>query len=419
MPIVCRHVVPLLLCSLVALLYRHPISAEPLHSVSFKPPFELINEGNRRIVNTTWSHGGSADVKKHFVRLTTDRQSKRGYLWQKEPLQHNELSAILTFRISGQGKRWFGDGIGLWVTDQAVYASGVNHGFTHKYTGIGIVIDTFVNSEHTGGHKDISVFVNDGTKSYDQMYDETRVGCNADVRYHEQSAKFNPAHSLSRIKVRIDKTRLIVEVDEHASGVWVACHEMTLPLQADWLKTSTIGITASTGALADNHDIIRFDAYSEFQDMMIGAVDSEASMNSVSQEYKKWIDSPLCDTNCLVSLLRKEMSNFRIDAEHRFSDLKEKTENTVAKLKKQEAENERRVREIELKVRNGIDTSLEYTKKALADEVQEKITKQLEENPDIASGGWKTPFALLFIGLAAGAAYVYRKYQSLMKSHLL
>ena len=73
----------------------------------------------------------------------------------------------------------------------------------------------------------------------------------------------------------------------------------------------------------------------------------------------------------------------------------------------------------QVKLRNGIDSSLEYTKKALGDEVQEKITKQLEENADIVGGSWKTPFALLFMGLAAGAAYVYRKYQSIMKSHLL
>ncbi|RQM09383.1 hypothetical protein DD237_008193 [Peronospora effusa] len=59
------------------------------------------------------------------------------------------------------------------------------------------------------------------------------------------------------------------------------------------------------------------------------------------------------------------------------------------------------------------------TKKVLGEEVNEKITKQLEKNPDIASGGWKTPFALLFIAMVAGAAYVYRKYQALMKSHLL
>ncbi|RMX66753.1 hypothetical protein DD238_004821 [Peronospora effusa] len=407
----------LLLCTCVALLSRYA-AAERMEDASFKPPFNIVDLDGRRLVNTSWLHGGHADVKKHFIRLTTDRQSKRGYLWQRNPVNRDELSAVLTFRISGQGKRWFGDGIGLWFTDQKTFTPGINHGFTEKYKGVGVVIDTFNNEEHKGGHKDISVFTNDGTKSYDQMYDEKRVGCNAAVRYHEQNANFDPVHSISRIKVRIDKTRLVVEVDEHASGQWVDCHEMTLPFNADWLRTSTIGISASTGSVADNHDIIRFDTYSEFMDATIGAVDSETVMNSVSKGYKKWLDSPSCGTDCVIAIIKKELSNFRIDAEHRFTELKEKTENTVEKLKKQESENERRVREIEAKVRNGIDSSLEETKKVLGEEVNEKITKQLEKNPDIASGGWKTPFALLFIGMVAGAAYVYRKYQALMKSHL-
>ncbi|CAH0482315.1 unnamed protein product [Peronospora belbahrii] len=408
----------LLLCTYMALLGRYTV-AERIDELSFKPPFDIVDEVGRRLVNSSWTHGGHADVKKHFIRLTTDRQSKRGYLWQNNLVGRDELSCVITFRISGQGKRWFGDGIGLWFTDHKKFIPGINHGFTDKYKGVGIIVDTFINPEHKGGHKDISVFVNDGTKSYDEMYDEKRVGCNAAVRYHEQSAIFNPVHSLSRIKVKIEKTRLLMEVDESASGHWVVCHEMELPLNADWLQTSTIGITGSTGALADNHDIIRFDTYSAFTDLTISEVDTETVKNLVSKSYKKWLVSPNCGTDCLIPVMKKDLSNFRIDAEHRFTDLKEKIENTVSKLKQQEDENERRVREIEAKVRKGIDSSLEETKKTLGDEVNKKITKQLEENPDIASGGWKTPFALLFIGLAAGAVYVYRKYQSLMKSHLL
>ncbi|KAI9922001.1 hypothetical protein PsorP6_001454 [Peronosclerospora sorghi] len=409
----------LLLCAACLASLSLFVCAERLDDISFKPPFDLVDSAGRRVVNTTWSQGAWAEVKKHFIRLTTDRQSKRGHLWQKIPVGRDELSAILTFRISGQGKRWFGDGIGLWLTDQKTFTPGINHGFMEKYTGVGIVIDTFNNPEHKGGHKDISIFVNDGTKSYDQMYAEKRVGCNAAVRYHEKSANFNPVHSISRIKLQINKTRLVVEVDEKATGLWVACHEMILPLQADWLRTATLGITASTGELADNHDIIRFDAYSEFSDVKMGAVDSEVVTNSVSKEYKKYMDSPNCDTDCLITLLSKEMSNFRIDAEHRFTDLKEKTEHTVRKLRDLESKNELRVREIEAKVQKGIDTSLEDTKKTLGDEVNAKIAKKLEANPDIASSGWKTPFALLVIGLAVGAALLYRKYQSLMKSHLL
>jgi len=50
--------------------------------------------------------------------LTPDRQSKKGALWSKKALGVSEFSAIVKFRISGQGKNFFGDGIGLWMVQQ-------------------------------------------------------------------------------------------------------------------------------------------------------------------------------------------------------------------------------------------------------------------------------------------------------------
>lgn len=408
-------------CLLAALgLGPQETQAVLLDDVSFKAPFERVDNEGKRIVNDTWTYGGSTEVKKHFVRLTTDRQSKKGFLWRRQPIERDTLSAILTFRISGVGKTWFGDGIGLWFTNHKGFAQGSNHGFTDKFSGVGVVIDTFVNSEHKGGHKDISVQINDGTKTLNQLNDEQRQGCDAAVRYYEQSALFDPVHSMSRIKVKIDGQRLVLEVDATASGRWVACYDGRLPFAADWLKSATIGITGATGALADNHDVLRFDAYSEFSDSAVGATDAEVIMHSVSKDYKKWMDSPNCGTDCLIAVLQKELSNFRIEAEHRFTDVKEKTTNTVEKLRKQEKENELRVKQIEQRISKNIDTTLDNTQDKIGTEVNAKITKQLEENPNIAGGGgWKTPFLLLVLALGVLGTAVYRKYQALMKSHLL
>lgn len=412
----------LLVCVCAAFVSLLPTtaSAARIDAISFKPPFERVDTAGRRIVNDTWTYGGSAEAKKHFVRLTTDRQSKKGYLWQTQPLGRDTFSAILTFRISGLGKRWFGDGIGLWFTNHQSFVAGVNHGFTDSFTGIGIVVDTFVNPEHKGGHKDVSIQINDGSKDIDRINDEVRIGCDAAIRYHEQAATFDPVHSMSRLKVKIEKQRLVVEIDANSNGRWIACHEVTLPFSENWLESTTIGITGATGALADNHDVIRFEAFEDFADTSTGAVDSETIMHTVSKDYKKWMDSPNCGSDCLIAVLQKEIANFRIEAEHRFSDLKEKTENTVGKLKNQEKENERRVAEIEAKLSKDIDATLDATHENIGAAVDYKITKQLNENPDlVGGGGWKTSFSLLLLGLGVGGFFVYRKYQALMKSHLL
>lgn len=42
---------------------------------------------------------------------------------------------------------------------------------------------------------------------------------------------------------------------------------LKLPFSSDWAKKAHIGITATTGQLADNHDVISLLAYSDFQVM--------------------------------------------------------------------------------------------------------------------------------------------------------
>lgn len=49
-----------------------------------------------------------------------------------------------------------------------------------------------------------------------------------------------------------------VAIDAKNDGAFVDCAVAQLPesLGEDWAKTSHLGVTASTGQLADNHDVI-------------------------------------------------------------------------------------------------------------------------------------------------------------------
>lgn len=83
-------------------------------------PIHYCNILGNRVVHKQWKTHGNAVVNSNFVRLTPDRQSKKGALWSKKALGVSEFSAILKFRISGQGKNFFGDGIGLWMVQQGI-----------------------------------------------------------------------------------------------------------------------------------------------------------------------------------------------------------------------------------------------------------------------------------------------------------
>jgi len=126
----------LLLQALVAFLLVALGEAAHLETLSFEPPFNEVDSGGVRMVKN-WKSAGSTMVSQNFVRLTPDRQSKKGSLWSRRPLGVDSFSAILKFRISGQAKTFFGDGVALWITNHSYYTEGDLHGCAEKFLGIG------------------------------------------------------------------------------------------------------------------------------------------------------------------------------------------------------------------------------------------------------------------------------------------
>ena len=59
--------------------------------------------------------------------------------------------------------------------------------------------------------------------------------------------------------------RLSVFMDSQNSGDWTECVTVeNTQLPEGWLTKAHIGFTATTGQLADNHDILSFQAFSDF-----------------------------------------------------------------------------------------------------------------------------------------------------------
>ena len=260
----------LCLCTLSAssqLLLRGLHSEEMVATHSFSPPFAEIDSAGTRKVSDHWEVHGAAVANSNFVRLTPDRQSKRGALWSKAVLNVEEVSATLKFRISGQGKKFFGDGLALWfVTDPTAYGGGGElHGMSETFSGFGIIFDTFKNVETLSYHRDVTVLHNDGTRSVDEMQKAVE-GCDGELRYHEDRGDFS-VDSASRAKIIIDtvkgenegdppRSRLGIMIDTKNDHNWVERVNMELPMPPSWVKNARVGITASTGQLADNHDVL-------------------------------------------------------------------------------------------------------------------------------------------------------------------
>jgi mannose-binding lectin 2 len=234
----------------------------PAHS--FVPPFNTFDrEGMRTVPN--WSFGGNGlSVNENFVRLTPDRASKRGYLWNDEANSLDEWSATIRFRVSGQGKKLFGDGLGVFFTRHDGYRDGNLHGFTDTFVGFGVIFDTFVNSEPGHVHKDILVVSSDGTSSkaapHGGSNDPNPSGCDGDFsefRYWEGRDDFSVTNH-SAVRITFKRNSVSVYIDARANGQWSTC-VADVPVNApfDWYKQGAyLGVIATTGDLADNHDVL-------------------------------------------------------------------------------------------------------------------------------------------------------------------
>jgi lectin, mannose-binding 2 len=405
------------------------VSAEQQPTRSFKFPFDTLDSAGKRTV-PEWSVGGDAAINKGFVRLTTDRQSKSGFMWNSNPVGGQEFTTVLQFRISGQGARFFGDGIGMWLTSDSSYQNGMMHGVNEKFTGVGVVIDTFKNTETAAHHKDISIFVNDGTKTKEELT-PLAEGCDAALRYHEKRADFSVTNS-SRIKLQYGAGTLRVKVDAKSNGEWVDCTTVNVlekGLPEDWATGSYLGLTATTGQLADNHDVLGLSSYSQADDQYADYED----------EHYRHANRPLEEQHGgdQVLMLQAKIDTLRSELEHQLSAVNEGLKHSLQKLQKQEEAAEQRIvileERISSKIVDHVSAHVEAVKGDLHSDISDSFSQQIDSvsnsigstvNEHLTksaslSGGWKMPFLILVVLVMAVGGMGYSKYRDFKKTHLL
>lgn len=416
------------LCVLV--LVASPALAERVDELSFGAPFDHVDSSGTRLPSPQWKNGGVASVSPSFIRLTPDRQSKKGAIWSRKPVGTDTFSSVLKFRISGQGKNFFGDGMAIWFVQQAYYVEGDLHGSVERFKGFGVVFDTFKNTETLSYHRDISILVNDGEKTTEMMMDKVQ-GCDANIRYHEARADFSVVDSASRVKIQVDNgVDLVLTVDSQNEGQFEECARVTLPFDSDWLMKAHIGITASTGQLADNHDVISLSTYT---DSVLHDAHELQLLRTPKFEGGTGINEKRFELlEAAVNNLLTKLDYMEHHMEHELMAVEDHMKVTVTKLKQSEAISEGRLDELEKKVsgriadgmdsriaqlENNLDESIVHRLSAVEGVLNNKISATVKSLP--GAGGWKLPFLFLFLMFVGSAVGLYQWYKIMVKkSHL-
>lgn len=200
-----------------------------------------------------WDFAGTTIVTSSFVRLTTDEQSRRGSLWNSVPIYFRNWEVHVEFRVSGKGKDLFGDGMAFWYVKRPLTTGSV-FGNEELFSGLGIFMDTYANQNgaHSHGHPYISAMVNNGSLGYDHDRDGTHselAGC---------ESKFRGVDHDTYLSVRYEGDVLTVSTDISGKNEWAQCFKVSgVQLPTGYY----MGVSAATGDLSDNHDVISIKTY--------------------------------------------------------------------------------------------------------------------------------------------------------------
>jgi len=199
-----------------------------------------------------WNIFGSVMVSQNQIRLTPDIQSRNGAIWNKYPCTSSDWELIINFRVHGSTGALFGDGLAIWYVQQPGLLGNV-FGSNDYFRGLGIFLDTY--SNHNGPHKHshpyISAMVSNGTLHYDHDSDGTHTQLGGDHTGCE--AKFRNKDHDTQILIRYVGDTLSLFTDISDQRVWTKC----MKIDGVHLPTNYhFGISAGTGDLSDNHDVI-------------------------------------------------------------------------------------------------------------------------------------------------------------------
>jgi mannose-binding lectin 2 len=206
-----------------------------------------------------WNIIGSTMVSSQQIRLTPDLQSRKGAIWNSVPCYSRDWELHVVFQVHGATGTLFGDGMALWYVQEPNVIGDV-FGSKDNFRGLAIFLDTYSNHNgpHSHSHPYISAMVSNGTLAYDHDRDGTHTQLGGEHTGCE--AKFRNKEHDTQMLIRYVGDTLSIFTDVSGAGTWKEC----MSVAGVHLPTGMyFGISAATGDLSDNHDIVAVRMYEQ------------------------------------------------------------------------------------------------------------------------------------------------------------
>ncbi|XP_056288874.1 protein ERGIC-53 [Pseudoliparis swirei] len=215
------------------------------YKYSFKGPHLSQTDGGIPF----WIHSGNAIPSADQVRITPSLRSQKGSVWTKNKVNFAHWEAEVTFRVSGRG-RMGADGLAVWFTSEQGLAGPV-YGAADQWNGVGIFFDSFDN-DGKKNNPSIVVVGNNGKLVYDHQNDGTTQALGTCLR------DFRNKPYPIRAKITYYKKTLTVMIN---NGFTPDRDDYEFCTRVDGMVLPGVGffgISAATGGLADDHDVLSF-----------------------------------------------------------------------------------------------------------------------------------------------------------------
>ncbi|XP_057674833.1 protein ERGIC-53 [Corythoichthys intestinalis] len=212
---------------------------------SFKGPHLVQADGTIPF----WIYSGNAIPSADQVRIVPSLKSQRGSVWAKNKVSFQHWEAEVTFRVSGRG-RMGADGLAIWyIADEG--RQGPVYGAADMWNGVGIFFDSFDND----GKKNnpvVLVVGNNGKHVYDHKRDgstQALGSCLRDFRNKPYPIRARVTYYKKTLTVMINNG---FTPDKDDFEFCTKVKNMTIPPEGFF------GVSAATGGLADDHDVLSF-----------------------------------------------------------------------------------------------------------------------------------------------------------------
>jgi len=325
-------------------------------------------------------------------------------------------------------------------------------GHNEFFTGFGVVLDTFVNAETAATHKDVSLLMSDGSQSALTSPQHKVMGCDADFRFHEGRDDFSPSEHFAALKVVLSRGVVSVYLDSSGKGEFRTCIQgQQLPEMPEaWWRSAHHGVTAATGQMTDNHDVMSLKVWKGIMDV---DVYDEQSPLDVAEDWVTGdakVDNAIrAAVSAMETRLSERLQKLEHHLEHQLVAVQEDLTVMVKAVDSKEQAAEQRLGDVQRalkrglasevgsKMSNQVESRLAVLELKLADSmkqhVEDSVASVRTEVDSVRSaadqaarlsraaadtGGWMVPFFVLLAICGIVGFYAWRTQQQLRKSHL-